>query len=62
MASCPSRFPKEFRDDVVRVSRDREPDVTIEQVAKDFGVQAVTLHKCLQRGGRRRRQARCDAQ
>ncbi|RKW69868.1 IS3 family transposase [Galactobacter caseinivorans] len=45
----PKPYPREFRDDVVRVARGREPGVTIEQVAKDFGVHAVTLHKWLQR-------------
>src|SRR3546814_20613595 len=45
----PKAFPKEFRDDVVRVARGREPGVTIEQVANDFGVYTVTLHKWLQR-------------
>ncbi len=36
---------QEFRDDVVRVARDRGEGVTIEQVAKDFGVHPMTLHK-----------------
>ncbi|MGL3151568.1 IS3 family transposase [Microbacterium sp. A82] len=45
----PKPYPREFRDDVVRVVRNREPGVTIEQVAKDFGVHTVTLHKWLQR-------------
>ncbi len=45
----PKPYPREFRDDVVRVARGREPGVTIEQIAKDFGVHAVTLHKWLQR-------------
>ena len=30
-------YPQEFRDDVVRVARNREPGATIEQIAKDFG-------------------------
>jgi transposase len=34
---------------VVRVARDREPGVTVEQIAKDFGVHAMTLQKWLQR-------------
>ncbi len=45
----PKPYPSEFRDDVVRVARSREPGVTIEQVAKDFGVHTVTLQKWLQR-------------
>src|SRR5699024_2561090 len=38
-------YPSEFRDDVVRVARNREPGVTIEQIAKDFGVHPMTLQK-----------------
>ena len=41
----PRPYPKEFRDDVVRVSRNREDGVTIEQIATDFGVHPMTLHK-----------------
>ncbi|MDP3949108.1 transposase [Microbacterium sp.] len=33
----------------MRVARNREPGVTVEQIAKDFGVHTVTLHKWLQR-------------
>jgi transposase-like protein len=35
--------PQEFRDDVVRVARNRENGVTLEQIAADFGVHPVTL-------------------
>jgi len=45
----PKPYPSEFRDDVVRVARDREPGVTIEQIARDFGVHPMTLQKWLQR-------------
>ena len=38
-------YPKEFRDDVVRVARNREDGVTIEQIANDFGVHPITLSK-----------------
>ncbi len=41
----PKPYPTEFRDDVVRVARNREPGVTIEQIAKDFGVHPMTLQK-----------------
>lgn len=47
MSLCPSPTPREFRDDVVRVARDREPGVTVEQIAKDFGVHPMTLFKWL---------------
>jgi transposase len=45
----PKPYPSEFRDDVVRVARNRESGVTIEQIAKDFGVHTMTLQKWLQR-------------
>lgn len=40
-------YPREFRDDVVRVARSRESGVTIEQIARDFGVHPMTLMKWL---------------
>lgn len=45
----PKPYPSEFRDDVVRVARNREPGVTIEQIAKDFGVHPMTLPKWMRR-------------
>ncbi len=45
----PKPYPTEFRDDVVRVARNREPGVTIEQIAKDFGVHPMTLQSWLRR-------------
>ncbi|CAM5272567.1 hypothetical protein SDIAM26S_05708 [Streptomyces diastaticus subsp. diastaticus] len=46
----PKPYPEEFREDVVRVARNREPGVTLEQVAAaDFGVHPVTLSKWLRR-------------
>lgn len=45
----PKPYPKEFRDDVVRVAEDREPGVTVEQIANDFGVHPMTLTKWLSR-------------
>ncbi|WP_323373831.1 transposase [Plantactinospora alkalitolerans] len=50
----PKPYPCEFRDDVVGMARDRDPGVTVEQVAKDFGVHPMTLFKWL-------RQADVDA-
>ena len=57
MTTVPKPYPKEFRDDVVRVARDRESGVTLAQIAKDFGIS----ESCVQRwvkiaevdGGRR---------
>lgn len=43
----PKPYPREFREDVVRVARRREPGVTIEQIASDFGVHPMTLQKWL---------------
>jgi transposase len=50
----PKPFPREFRDDVVRVAQTRDPDVTLDQVAADFGIHPMTLSKWL-------RQAAIDA-
>ncbi|MFR9754404.1 IS3 family transposase [Streptomyces sp. TR06-5] len=41
----PVPCPQEFRDDVVRVARNREKGVTLVQIAKDFGVHEMTLSK-----------------
>ena len=41
----PRPYLREFRDDVVRVARNREDGVTIERIATDFGVHPMTLHK-----------------
>lgn len=40
-------YPREFREDVVRVARQRDPGVTLEQIASDFGVHPITLSKWL---------------
>ncbi|WP_306192795.1 transposase [Streptomyces sp. MK5] len=45
----PKPYPKEFREDVVRGARNREPGVTLEQIAADFGVHPITLSKWLRR-------------
>lgn len=39
----PKPYPREFRDDVVRVARQRDPGVTLERIAADFGVHPMTL-------------------
>jgi transposase-like protein len=49
MCTMPKPYPKEFREDVVRVARGREPGVTLEQIAADFGVHPITLSKWLRR-------------
>jgi len=45
--AMPKPFPKEFREDVVRVARGRDPGVTLEQIATDFGIHPMTLSKWL---------------
>ncbi|MCC0100491.1 transposase [Streptomyces flavotricini] len=45
----PKPYPKEFREDVVRVARNREPGATLEQIAADFDVHPITLSKWLHR-------------
>ncbi|WP_371588616.1 transposase [Streptomyces virginiae] len=45
----PKPYPEEFRQDVVRVARNRGPGLTVEQVAADFGVHAMTLWKWMRR-------------
>lgn len=47
MFTVAGRYPKEFKEDVIRVARDRGPGETLEQIAHDFGVHAVTLSKWL---------------
>ena len=41
----PEPFPKAFRDDVIRVAENRDPEVTLAEIAKDFGVHVGTLDK-----------------
>ena len=41
----PKPFPKEFREDVVRVAR--ASDSSVAQVAKDFGISESCLHRWL---------------
>ena len=40
----PKPYPREFRDDVVRVARNRDPKTPLEQIAKDFGIHQTTLN------------------
>lgn len=43
----PKPYPQEFRDDIVKVARNRPDGVTLEQIALDFGVHPMTLSKWL---------------
>jgi transposase len=44
MSTVPKPYPREFRDDVVRVARNREPGVHLKQIAADFGVSESCLN------------------
>ena len=39
----PKPYPREFREDVIRVARNREPDVQLKTIAKDFGISESCL-------------------
>ena len=43
MYPVPKPYPQEFRDDVVRVARNREPGTHLKQVAADFGISESCL-------------------
>lgn len=45
----PKPYPQEFRDDVVKVARRRPDDVTLDEIAHDFGIHPMTLSKWLRR-------------
>jgi transposase len=47
MCTVPRPFPREFREDVVRVARNREPGQTLKQVAADFGIAESCLRNWL---------------
>ncbi len=42
-------FPKEFREDVVRVARSREPGVGLDEIATDFGIHFTTLYSWMKK-------------
>ena len=39
----PKPYPREFREDVVRVARNREPGQLLKQIAADFGISESCL-------------------
>jgi transposase len=43
MSVVPKPYPKEFREDVVRVARNREPGTLLKQIAADFGISESCL-------------------
>lgn len=60
----PKPSPQEFRDDVVRIAQQRDSEVTLAQIAKDFGIHVGTLDKWMRQsridGGERPGVARSD--
>ena len=53
MFTVPKPYPKEFRDDVVRVARNREPGQQLKQIAADFGISESCLTNWLKRAEER---------
>jgi transposase len=43
MFTMPRPYPREFRKDVIRVARHREPGVRLKDVANDFGISESCL-------------------
>ncbi len=44
MYTVPKPYPKEFREDVVRVARNRDPGTLLKQIAADFGISESCLN------------------
>src|SRR3954471_10790168 len=47
MFTMPKPYPREFREDVIRVARGREPDVQLKTIAADFGISESCLNNWL---------------
>jgi putative transposase len=52
MCTVPKPFPRGFREDVIRVARNREPGVRIKDVAADFGISESCLQNWLTQADR----------
>ena len=48
----PRPYPREFRQDVIRVARNREPGVRIKDIAADFGISESCLQTWLTQADR----------
>ena len=48
----PRPYPREFREDVIRVARNRGPDVRVKDVAADFGISESCLTNWLTQADR----------
>jgi len=49
MFTMPKPYPREFRDDVIRVARSREPGVHLRDIASDFGISESCLSNWLKK-------------
>jgi transposase len=52
MCTVPKPYPREFREDVIRVARNREPGVRIKDIAADFGISESCLQNWLTQADR----------
>jgi len=52
MCTMPRPYPKEFREDVIRVARNREHGVRIKDIAADFGISESCLNTWLSQADR----------
>jgi transposase-like protein len=48
----PRPYPREFREDVIRVARNREPGVRVKDIAADFGISESCLNNWLSQADR----------
>jgi transposase len=51
MFTVPKPYPKELRDDVVSVARNREPGQHLRQIAADFGISESCLTNWMKAAG-----------
>jgi transposase len=52
MYTMPRPYPREFREDVIRVARNREPGVRVKDIAADFGISESCLNNWLAQADR----------
>jgi transposase len=52
MCTMPRPYPREFREDVIRVARSREPGTRLKDIAADFGISESCLSNWLAQADR----------
>jgi transposase len=52
MCTMPRPYPREFREDVIRVARSREPGTRLKDIAADFGISESCLNNWLAQADR----------